>query len=175
MLRAGIKEQILNSALKGYTEAGGAHLPIDTDLLSQAAKKQLDFATRYNTSGDELMPVRSAMYAREAAHVGFVAGQQTAMRERGAKRWRRILHAELSKTGPCPECTADAELTHPIDEVFWEPHPGGYCGVQGVSYQMEGHEPIELPVPGEANPSSWEKAVKGLFERIQHVVRRIRL
>jgi hypothetical protein len=173
MLRAGVKEQILKSALEGYNLAGGAHLPLDTSLLVQAANKQLGFARKFEFSDAELDPVRASMYAREAAHIGHVAGEQQAMRERGARRWRRVLHPELSKTGPCEACTADAELTHPIDQVFWEPHPLGVCSVQGIVYDL-GPDSFEMPVPGESKPAAWEGAVRKLFEKIKSVVRRIR-
>lgn len=163
---------MLDSALKGYSEVGGAHLPMDTFILNKAAETQMFYANRFERSGDLLQPSRVGMYPREAAHIGFMTGVQQGMRERGAKFWRRILHPELSKTGPCPQCTADAELVHPIDMPFFEPHPLGVCGLQGVMFETA-NGGVEIPVPGES-PQGFIEHVKQLFKNIQSRVRRIR-
>jgi hypothetical protein len=96
---------------------------------------------------------RAMMYPEEGWRLAVVNGQREAMKERGAKRWRRILHPELSKDGPCAECTADAEITHDIEDDFVEFHPNGVCSQQFLEYTSGDNEmKIEMPVPtDEAN------------------------
>lgn len=165
---------MLASALKGYDEAGGVHLPMSTGILSGGRDNQVGYANRFEESGARLDPVRVGMYAREAAHIGFVIGQQQAMKERGAKSWRRVLHPELSKAGPCAQCTADAELTHSIDMPFFEFHPNGVCGMQSLLYSTGEGPGMELPLPYSDTPHDFQDYVKSVFERIKSLVRRLR-
>jgi hypothetical protein len=141
--------------------------------LALARDNQIGFANRFEESGDPVHPFRVGMYPREAAHIGYVIGQQQAMLERGAKRWRRVLHPELSKTGPCAQCTEDSHTTHPISEPFFEFHPNGVCGIHGVQYSGD-IETIELPSPTRDLPTEFLDIVRKMFNNIKQIVRRIR-
>jgi hypothetical protein len=71
------------------------------------------------------------------------------MKERGARKWRRILGE--SKSGPCAECTADSLVTHDIDEAFFEFHVNGVCSQQFLQYTMVDGTMTEIPVPSDEN------------------------
>lgn len=171
-LRNGIVREMRKFAEAGYIRAKGVHLPIDSNILDKAIKTQIGYANRFESSGDELNPVRVGMYAREAEHIAQVVGMQQAMKERGAKLWRRVLHPELSKTGPCPQCAADANLVHPIDMPFFEFHPNGVCSAQSMAFETETGA-IDMPIP-EENPQGFLEHLKELFENIKSIVRRVR-
>jgi len=89
---------------------------------------------------------RTFLYANAGHALAYTLGQQEAMKERGAHAWRRILHPELSKTGPCEACINDSMLTHSIDEDFQLLHVGDVCSVQEVYYFAT--------EPGETTPES---------------------
>lgn len=162
---------MLKSAIEGYKNLGGAHFPMNTDILKKSASSQIGYANRFEKSGSPLHEWRVAMYAREAHHLGMVIGQQQYFKEHGAKLWRRVLHPELSLTGPCPFCVADAELVHPIDMPFFD-HPNGVCTTQGIAFESDSGE-IEIPVPG-FNKQGFIDYVKNLFSNIVTRVRRLR-
>ena len=173
-LRNGIRQQLLDSALKGYADSGGVHLPLDTSLLNKVRDDQLGYATRFNTSGDTIAdPVRLGMYARQSARLGYITGQMQAMKERGAKYWRRVIHPELSKTGSCPICIADSKLVHPMDFMFTD-HPNGQCSVEALAYSIGGDE-IEMPIPGRPTLGEIARQVAAILKRpFEEVIRRFR-
>ena len=66
------------------------------------------------------------------------------MIERGATGWRRVLHPELSATGPCDICIADSKLIHPITVEFWD-HVWGCCSAQAAYFYKE-YGVVEIPI-----------------------------
>lgn len=171
-LKNSIRKEMLNAAVNGYSVLGGAHSPFNADILNKAIDSQLFYANRYEQSGDKLESNRIGMYAEEAEHIGSVVGAQQYFKEYGAKQWQRRLHPELSKTGPCPQCTADAELAHSIDTPFFEFHPQGVCTAQGIAFQSDSGN-IEIPVPGH-NPHTFLDKIKELLGNVTSIIRRFR-
>jgi hypothetical protein len=173
----------------GYISTGGI-----TDNVDEAANNAIRFINGYidnfgkdlaaNPDADWLW--RALLYPREGHRLAYVLGQQQAMRERGAKAWRRILHPELSQSGPCELCIADSMLVHPIEEPFELLHPGDVCSVQEtIGYFAEPPEMVvpgspatELPVPERPSEQSvmqmLRDSVARLGKGIKHIIRRIR-
>ena len=155
----------------------------------RAAKFINDFADKFKidmeASPDSDLRWRALMYPAEGHRLGYVLGQQAAMREHGARAWRRILHPELSQSGPCVLCIADSAIVHPIEEDFVLLHPGDVCSVaETIAYypvppEEAGEKPeVEFPVPGRPTIPDIIQMLKDSLGRlghnIQHVVRRIR-
>lgn len=89
---------------------------------------------------------RALLYAG-SVHTAYMLGTQAAMKSHGAHGWRRMLHPELSLSGPCDECVADAAVVHAIDEAFHEFHPNGVCSPQSVMFQFANAAPVAVRVP----------------------------
>jgi hypothetical protein len=129
---------------------------------------------------------RALMYPREGHRLAYVLGQQQAMQERGAKAWKRVLHPELSESGPCDLCISDSAITHPIDEPFELLHVGDVCTAQEViAYFAEPPEMVvsgtpstELPVPERPTEHNviqmLKDSVAKMGKGIKHIIRRIR-
>lgn len=102
---------------------------------------------------------RVMMYPEEGYKSAVVNATNQVMAERGASHWRRVLHPELSKDGPCPECKADSAIAHSITEPFIVMHPNEVCGTQelGIQYFTSGGMPsIEVPTPNSGNELAQE-------------------
>jgi hypothetical protein len=138
-----------------YHRSGGSH-HIDPEIGQFAA----DFVNNYaNGFGDALnsgrltpsqIERRGMMYPEEGFKLAVINGQRQAMKERGARMWRRILHPELSVSGPCAQCAADAYVTHGIDDPFMEFHPNGQCSQQFLEFTVgDSDMKIEIPVPSD--------------------------
>jgi len=97
---------------------------------------------------DKQIERRAMMYPTEGFRLAVLNAQRQALHERGARKWRRMLHPELSEAGPCQQCMADAEVLHDIEDPFVEFHPNGVCSQQFLVYTMEGRD-IEIPVPSD--------------------------
>ena len=177
-------------ANRGYSEAAGINIG-DVRAADRAAEFINGFADKFKidleSSPDSDLRWRALMYPAEGHRLGYVLGQQEAMKEHGAKAWRRILHPELSQSGPCELCIADSALVHPIEEDFVLLHPGDRCTVaETIAYfptppkaVAPGEKPeIEFPVPGRPTISDilqmLKDSVSELGRGIQHIVRRIR-
>lgn len=144
-------EYMRQAALDGYWAAGGSR-----EFNNEYVKRAIDWNNSHldgfeqallEASDEERaeMKRRAEMYPREGDRIAFMYGVFLAMREFGARGWRRVLHPELSLTGPCEACIADSRLVHPIDEAFFEPHPEGVCTAQSIYfYRME--QPMEMPI-----------------------------
>lgn len=76
---------------------------------------------------------RIEMYQQEGFKHGYMWGNQDAMQNLGYIGWRRILHPELSQSGPCQDCVADSFIIHKITED-WFDHPHGVCSIQSVLF-----------------------------------------
>ena len=115
---------------------------------------------------------RALMYGETGYRLAFVQGIQAAMRERGATHWRRILHPESSKSGPCPLCIADAELTHPLEEPFLALHVGEVCTMSPITLQFTGAGgAVEYGIPG-FTENQITPLLKELYDEIEHNVER---
>lgn len=92
---------------------------------------------------------RTLMYGEEGYRTAFLHGIQAAMAERGATHWQRVLHPELSLSGPCPLCVEDAAFIHPISEPFKSLHPNEVCTANPLSLRFAGAGgEINFGVPG---------------------------
>lgn len=96
-----------------------------------------------DTAGGTPQRLRALMYAG-AVHNAYLLGAQQAMASHGAKGWQRVLHPELSVSGPCPDCQADSNVIHSITEPFFEFHPNGRCTAQSVQYHLS--DGVTFPV-----------------------------
>lgn len=171
-------------AREGYRSVGGA-FDISTKWVDGAIEFVNKFADGFGARlkasempGD--MRWNAYLYPQEGRHLAFMYGVQQAMRERGAKGWRRVLHPELSHAGPCEQCIEDSLIVHTIDEPFFEFHPEGVCSAQGVAFFTAQEEPlIEIPVPEKIFDAMHILSVlrdlgRAMGQRIQQIVRRVR-
>lgn len=181
----GLVETVETSAMEfgrqGYLAAGGAGT-VNPDWIKGASDFVNSFAGGLQTdleaaSNPESLYWRVYLYPQEVRHLSWMYGVQQAMKERGAKAWRRILHPELSETGPCEACVLDSAVVHPITLPFFEFHPNGVCSVQGVAYYTDVHMPIlEVPIPGKVTlPERIREIVERLGKIGKAIIRRIRI
>lgn len=95
---------------------------------------------------------RTMLYGDEGYRSAFLNGVQAAMAERGATHWRRMLHPELSVSGPCYLCRTDSEVLHKIGEPFQSLHPHEVCSMSPLRVRFTGPgglaEEVEMGVPG---------------------------
>lgn len=179
---------MMDFAADGYASSGGA-FQVPREWVNQAVAFVNSFADEF---GNRLAGIigdpnaladrrwNAYLYPQEGRHLAYMYGVQWAMRERGALGWKRILHPELSSTGPCKDCIADSRLMHPIEEGFFEFHPHGVCSVQGVAYYTSPTEiPIEVPVPRkEFDPGHilefLKQIGKSISKKVEQIVRRVR-
>jgi len=132
---------------------------------------------------DERGAWRAFLYASEGSRMAYMLGQQQAMRERGAKSWRRILHPESTESGPCQLCINDSMLVHSIDEAFVALHPYEACTIQTIDYypsergEVDTESPfkVSMPVPNRFPPFENEikKALGALGDKTRSIVRRV--
>lgn len=184
----GMKEvnatEIIRFAVDGYAVGGGA-FEVDPQWIRGAVNFVNSFADGFRADlyGDvdagrsvDDRRWRVYLYPQEGRHLGYMWGLQQAMRERGARGWKRVLHPELSETGPCIACITDSMNIHPITEGFWEPHPHGVCGAMAIAYYTaEEGMPIEVPVPKKyVLPEFIKKLLERLGRPVQSIVRRVR-
>lgn len=110
---------------------------------------------------------RALLYPDSGYKMAAQNAQMKAMSEKGARSWRRILHPELSESGPCPECTADAQVIHPVEEPFVLLHPNDVCGLQWLSVQYftgGGMPSVEVPLP--ETPNEVTEFLKSLGQNV---------
>ena len=119
-------------------------LPFHQDALRGFRDELL----KHTNSPMELLSLRPrALSYASASHVTYMLGVQQAMRSHGAKFWQRILHPELSQSGPCSACVEDAMVVHPIEVAFSEPHPSGVCGMQSLTFFFSDSAPKSVAIP----------------------------
>lgn len=184
----GMKEinvsEIIGFAVDGYAVGGGA-FEVDPDWIRGATNFVNSFADNFRTDlyGDvdtgrnvDDRRWRVYLYPQEGRHLGYMWGLQQAMRERGARGWKRVLHPELSETGPCIACIADSMNIHPITVGFFEPHPSGVCSAMSIAYYTaEEGMPIEVPIPKKyVLPEMIRKLLERLGRLGKSIVRRVR-
>ena len=136
--------------LEGYADAGGNMAP-DPEAMAAAIafnamylaefQKVLEGATDYRPYG-----YRPALYNDHGRRIAYMYGIFQAMKEHGVKGWQRVLHPELSVSGPCAECEADAKVVHDMSEPFFD-HPHGVCSMQEVMFFDDSGNRTVYPVP----------------------------
>lgn len=153
---------------EAYREAGGFGNP-DPESLKIASDYVNSYADNF---GDDLRAAleaseplgtnsvlrRGMYYPQEGFKAATVNMTNQAMSERGASHWRRVLHPELSKAGPCPDCVADSQVVHEMSEPFAIMHNNDVCGTQEINLQYftNGIPSIEIPVPAYGNDLAHE-------------------
>ena len=160
-LRSQLTTRMTEAFQDGFIQYGGLDEPNYDDFTNatQGLNFHIDHAHKFvsdlQAGADPLrLRLRALMYAG-AVHTAYVLGTQQAMKSHGAKAWQRELHPELSVSGPCADCTADANITHSIDEGFFEFHPGGVCAARSVVFHFGedgNHRTRNVPVPEWENP-----------------------
>jgi hypothetical protein len=164
----------------GYKDAGGAG-GVDEGWAAGAANFVNSFASGLQNAlegatNPEGLYWRVYLYPQELRNLAWMYGVQQAMRERGAQGWRRVLHPELSESGPCLDCIRDSAVVHPITEPFFEFHPNGVCSAQGVTFYTDFASPgIEIPVPGKVTvPERIKEIIQKIGKIGKAIIRRIR-
>ena len=162
-----IKIELTTAYQDGFRAWGGLG-DLSNQILADAPQGIPFQQERLRMFGEELLKSdpahlidfrpRALMYA-DAAHIAYMLGVQQAMKSHGSTHWQRLLHPELSVTGPCSQCLADAAVVHPITEPFFEPHPAGVCGVQSLNFHFTSRPPQAVEIPKWGVPT-------------QHMVRR---
>jgi hypothetical protein len=146
------REHIKDSYIEGYNVAGGGS-EITPERVEEAIRWNNDYLDNFaedlraNADDDAKLKSwrsRAALYAPGGHKKGFMMGIFQASVEKGATGWRRVLHPELSLTGPCDVCIADSRLIHPITEEFWD-HPFGVCSAQNVYFYRQ-YGVVEIPI-----------------------------
>lgn len=141
-------------ALFGYREARGMMPDVPLPYRDAASAFVNAFVEQFREdlkrqAGTMDYERRALMYGETGYRMAFLQGIQAAMRERGATHWRRVLHPEASKSGPCPLCVADAEKIHPIEEPFVALHPNEMCTMSPITLQFTGAAgAVEYGIPG---------------------------
>lgn len=137
-----------------YHMSGGSH-----HLVGENAQFAVDYVNKFLPGFKEALKAngadpsdpaferRAMMYPQEGFRLAVMNGQRQALKERGARKWRRILGE--SKSGPCAICAEDAKHTHDIDEPFTEFHPSGTCSQQFLQFSMSDTDFTEIPVPSD--------------------------
>jgi len=140
------------AAQLGYITAGGSG-DLPEDYVQRAIDWNNDYLAGFEgalleAAEDEKalkkMQRRAKMYADQGDKIAFMFGVFWFMKEQGARGWRRVLHPELSLTGPCELCIADSVLIHPIDEPFSD-HPEGVCSAQSLYFYWTERPMEEIP------------------------------
>ncbi len=164
------ERQLTTIAQQAYTASGGiGEIPIEWAGL--AAQFVNSFASGFEQAllgalaqGEPLdkFLYRAMLYPQEGYKMAVINGQSYAMRERGARHWRRVLHPELTQGGPCELCVADSLILHAIEEPFIVLHPNEACSKQDlwIQYFTGGIPSIEVPIP--ASPSGFDEYAKAL-------------
>lgn len=138
---------------QGYLDAGG-NMEMDQERLRMAVNFNAQYLTKLEEdiqASDDLTKLewRPPEYNRNGRRIPYMYGVFQAMKEHGAKGWRRILHPERSKAGPCQWCINDSQIVHSIEEEFTD-HPHGVCDVDtDVAFYRDTvvEIPIVFPVP----------------------------
>lgn len=114
------------------------------------------------------MLARIALYPKTGYLMAYYNGQIQAMKQRGARSWRRVVSEGERR---CPVCMADSSVAHPVDEPFTLMHPNENCGQSDLylRYYVSGNVP-SLSVPVRSITSEWDRAV----ESAQKIQRRSR-
>jgi len=156
---------INDAYVEGYRIAQGAE-EISQERINEAVKWNNDYLDNFisdleaNIEDDaqlEQWRSRAKLYAANGHKKGYMMGIFQAMIERGAKGWRRVLHPELSESGPCDVCIADSKLIHPITEEFTD-HVWGVCSQISLYFYREyGYVEVPMGFPFTEFPVPYDK------------------
>jgi hypothetical protein len=164
----------------GYAETGG-QFTVDPNWMQRC----VDFLNSFTGGLAEAIEAsadpaslywRIYLWPQQIRNLGYMYGVQWAMREYGARGWRRVLHPELSETGPCQICLNDSVIMHSIDEPFWD-HPNGVCSMFTIAFYADDQAlPFaEVPIPKKVTlPDKIREIVEGLGKIGKAIIRRIR-
>lgn len=180
-MRHQMSKYTLIFARHGYEMSGGAGV-IDNEWAMGASRFINSFiggleSDMIGSDNLESFWWRVYLYPQELRNLAHMRGVQQAMKERGARGWRRVLHPEASVDGPCMDCIRDSSIVHSITEPFFEFHPNGVCSAQGVMFYTSAIQPImEVPVPGKITlPERIREIIEKIGEIGKVIIRRIRL
>lgn len=154
-LRLALTAAMVKAFEDGFIQFGGLAEEPNYDVL-KTAPQGMDFQNaRLNdfvasTNGAGPLRSRALLYAG-AVHYAYTLGAQQAMATHGATHWQRILHPELSVTGPCAECQQDSMVLHAMSEPFVTLHPGDVCTTQAVQFHFNGGGKYEVRLPDFVN------------------------
>jgi hypothetical protein len=162
-LKSSNEKWLMDIADDSYHRSGGVH-----HFDPNAGQFAADFVNSYaNGFGDAIksgkldmakIERRAKMYPVEGFKLAVINGQRQAMKERGAKRWKRILGE--SERGPCEQCIADSKTLHDIDDVFVEFHNNGTCSQQFLQCKVSDSDlGIEIPVPTDETDKSRRRRI----------------
>jgi len=162
-LKAANSEWLSKISAEAYQAAGGVG-NVEPNIARLSANYVNSYADAF---GDRLRGMLSneepiatenvrrntMLYPQEGFRAAAVNATNQVMKERGASHWRRVLHPELSKRGPCSDCVADSQVLHSMDEPFAVMHPYDVCGTQdvGLQYFTGGIPSVEVPTPNSGN------------------------
>ncbi len=154
-LRVALTAAMVKAFEDGFIQFGGLSEEPNYDVL-RSAPQGMDFQNArlsdFSLSANGSAPSRSrALLYAGAVHYAYTLGVQQAMATHGATHWQRILHPELSITGPCAECQADSMVLHAMDEMFMSLHPGDVCTSQAVQYHWSNGATHEVRLPDFVN------------------------
>ena len=163
----------------GYRRAKGMQGAVPEPWASAASNFVNSFADRFGEdlkSGGGSMDYarRAAKYGEEGYRTAVLQGVQAAMAERHATHWRRVLHPELSKSGPCPLCVEDSQIVHAIDEPFLALHPNEVCSMEPLTLEFSGGQEglARFGVPG-VTENELTQILREAGIESQHNVRRV--
>lgn len=148
------RKELQEFARMGYRRAGGMHADVPQPWLDAAGGFVNSYASGFGdamASGTGTMSYerRVLMYGENGYMMAIVHGIQAAMLERRATHWRRVLHPEASKAGPCALCIADSKVVHSVDEPFQILHPNDVCTLAPISLRFTGTGgSVEYGIPG---------------------------
>ena len=182
MLTENVRIYVPQFAKRGYAQAAGKFDAPDAMWVDQCSNFLNSYASGLQSALETYedpanLYHRIYLWPQQARNLGYMYGVQWAMKEHGAKGWRRVLHPELSEEGPCAVCLADSVNMHPITEPFWD-HPNGVCSMFTIAYYTDATPfPFaEVPVPSTVTaPDIIRKIIEGLGKIGKAIVRRIRM
>jgi hypothetical protein len=163
-VEADLRTQMGLAFSEGFSRQGGLGDP-DLSLLNESpqgipfhlsalAGFKQDILDAISTKDKErlgAMQHRAQQYAG-ALVTAYVLGTQAAARSIGSTYWQRVLHPELTKTGPCSPCIDDAAKIHPISEPFVAYHPAEACTMQAITYYFSNAAPLTVNIPPVVRP-----------------------
>jgi len=153
-LESALRAQMGTAYAEGYRTQGGFG-DLDMTLLAGAVAFQIEHLQNFKHDLLSMLKQPERLGAQKhraqqyagALVTAYVLGTQQAARMNGARGWQRILHPELSKSGPCADCIADSAKLHDISEAWFDFHPSEKCSMQSVLYSFGDASPLTVQVP----------------------------
>lgn len=148
------RTQMTDAYRRGYRDAGGRQEPM-LDRIEAAVAWNNDYARNFEQDmisaierGEDLgqFEDRAGMYSPQGFRKGWFGGIWQARGEQGYTGWKRILHPEASREGPCEFCIADSQVTHAMAEE-WYDHHSGVCSIQYLTFYRGGTSSYPMRIP----------------------------